>query len=249
MTCGIYKIENKLNGKVYIGQSINIEERWKKHRTISNNINHECKNYPLYRSIYKNGLDNFDFSIIEECLEDKLNEREIYWIKYYNSYIPNGYNQTLGGNKNGHSSKLSYEQVLSIRDDLKNTEETELFLAKKYKVSKDTISSVNTGRFWYDENIKYPIRLPYKTCKNCGNKILSENISGYCFKCYTEIERRKNWPSKEKLKELIRTISFAQIGKQFGVRDDAVRHWCDIYKLPRCKSDINKMSDEEWEKL
>lgn len=249
MTCGIYKIENKINGKVYIGQSVNIEERWKKHKSISNNINHEYKNYPLYRSMSKHGLENFNFSIIEECLIDQLDEKEIYWIKYYNSLVPNGYNRTLGGDKNGHSYKLSYEEVLSIRDDLKNTRETGLSLAKKYHVSKDTISGINVGRFWYDENIKYPIRLLFRTCKNCGNRILSDNISGYCFDCYNKIDRRKNWPSREKLKELIRNIPFVQIGKQFNVRDDAVRRWCDFYNLPRTKKEINNISDEEWDKL
>ena len=42
------------------------------------------------------GLENFSFDVIEECLEDELNEREIYWIKYYDTYY-NGYNRTLGG--------------------------------------------------------------------------------------------------------------------------------------------------------
>ena len=44
--CGIYKIENKINGKCYIGQSVDILRRWRVHKTIANNENHEYKDHP-----------------------------------------------------------------------------------------------------------------------------------------------------------------------------------------------------------
>ena len=44
----------------------------------------------------KYGIENFTFSVIEECSQEQLNEREIYWIEYYDTY-KNGYNSTLGG--------------------------------------------------------------------------------------------------------------------------------------------------------
>lgn len=53
--------------------------------------------------------------------------------------------------------------------------------------------------------------------------------------------------SREELKKLIRTTSFTQIGKQFGVSDNAIRKWCDKYNLPRKVSDIKKISDKDWE--
>ena len=55
MSCGIYKITNLLNNKVYIGQSINIEERWKKHKWHSLSVD----SYPLYRAFNKYGLNIF----------------------------------------------------------------------------------------------------------------------------------------------------------------------------------------------
>ena len=91
---GIYKIENKINGKVYIGQSKSVEYRWWRHKKNLNANKHE--NQYLQNSWNKNGEDAFDFVLIEECLEEELNDKEIYWIQKYDSYN-NGYNLTLGG--------------------------------------------------------------------------------------------------------------------------------------------------------
>ena len=55
--------------------------------------------------------------------------------------------------------------------------------------------------------------------------------------------------SREDLKHLIRTTPFLTIGKQFGVSDNAIRKWCDKYKLPRKVSEIKKYTDEEWEDI
>lgn len=98
MNCGIYKIENLINGKVYIGQSICITHRWRAHRKDAYNPKNRCYERPLYRAIRKYGLDNFSFTVIEYCSEDILNEREVYWIKYYNSF-EDGYNLTPGGHE------------------------------------------------------------------------------------------------------------------------------------------------------
>ena len=95
MSCGIYKIINLINNKQYIGQSIDIETRWQQHKTSN-------KNYILYQAFKKYGLENFSFEIIEECSREKLNETEQYWIKYYNTLTPNGYNMTFGGDSCGH---------------------------------------------------------------------------------------------------------------------------------------------------
>ena len=99
--CGIYKIENLVNGKVYIGQSVDIYRRWKAHKYVSNEENREGYNKPLYRAFRKYGIDNFSFEVIEECLEENLTEKEIYYIEQYNSYIggenANRYNLTTGG--------------------------------------------------------------------------------------------------------------------------------------------------------
>lgn len=254
MTCGIYKIENKINGKLYIGQSINIERRWKNHKT-----HYKINDEPLYNEIREYGIENFEWSVIEECDKTELRDKEKYYIKIYNSLYPYGYNKALGSCS---SIKLNYEQVKEIKKALRETNETGLSLANRYKVSKDTITGINIGRFWFDKNIKYPIRpMAFLFCKKCGAKIHSYNISGLCKKCLNEsykekIENKeivifKNnvFISRNELKKLLKTKSFIKIGEMFGITDNAVRKWCDKYNLPRTKKEINNISDEEWDKL
>lgn len=92
--CGIYRIENLINHKNYIGQSVDIYERWTEHKWALNNKCHSNKHLTSSWDKYKEY--SFKFTILEQCEEDELNNREIYWIEYYDSYY-NGYNQTKGG--------------------------------------------------------------------------------------------------------------------------------------------------------
>ena len=91
----IYKITNTLNDKVYIGQTIKtVQKRFTQHK---NNSNKEYfSQIVLYKAFNKYGIENFVCEEIEEVPNDKLDEREKYWIEYYDSYF-NGYNSTLGG--------------------------------------------------------------------------------------------------------------------------------------------------------
>lgn len=96
---GIYKIENLINNKIYIGQSTDIINRWYHHKKYAEKqYSGDGKRYyqHLYNAMRKYGLKNFSFEVLEETTIEKLNEREEYWIEYYNSY-ENGYNNTRGG--------------------------------------------------------------------------------------------------------------------------------------------------------
>ena len=102
MSIGIYQIKNLLNGKVYIGQSVDIEKRWSTHKAeLKNNYHY---NIHLQNAWNKYGEDNFEFSIIEECDMDELNAREIFWISKLNS-CNSGYNLTTGGGNTDSFSK------------------------------------------------------------------------------------------------------------------------------------------------
>ena len=96
---GIYKIENKVNGKVYIGQSVNIKKRWKQHKYELNSNNHVNKHLQASWNKYKQ--NNFDFAVICECDISELDDKEMFYIQQYNSYNYNlGYNMNIGGNGN-----------------------------------------------------------------------------------------------------------------------------------------------------
>jgi len=91
----IYKVTNKINDKVYIGQTIHsLHERKIKHISLSNSNN--VKTY-FHRALKKYGEMNFTWEIIEYCdSKEELDEMEFHYIKQYNSYI-HGYNMTFGG--------------------------------------------------------------------------------------------------------------------------------------------------------
>ena len=94
--CGIYKITNINNNKCYIGQSKNIKNRWFEHCKKACGID-TPKNNKLYKAMMEDGISNFAFELIEECEEAEMDEKERYYIQFFNS-VDYGYN-TLKGNK------------------------------------------------------------------------------------------------------------------------------------------------------
>lgn len=95
VVCGIYKITNLENQKVYIGQSVNIKERLRTHIKRGLGVETPTRN-KLYTVMNKVGVENFSYEIIEECPREQLNEKECYWIDYFESQNF-GYNETKGG--------------------------------------------------------------------------------------------------------------------------------------------------------
>ena len=71
----------------------------------------------------------------------------------------------------------------------------------------------------------------------------------YCIKCLGLVNRTVERPSKEELKQQIRTIPFTRIGAKYGVSDNAIRSWCKAENLPYTKKEIKSYSDEEWKTL
>lgn len=111
---GIYKFTNKFNGKSYIGQSINLELRYKSHKRNYQNSNLHTYNSKFYRALRKYGFDNFEYNILEEndlFSQEDLNNKEKYYIKLYDSQ-KNGYNMNAGGNNTGNNYFISEENVL-----------------------------------------------------------------------------------------------------------------------------------------
>lgn len=91
----IYLIQNKLDGKCYVGQTIgNVKYRWSEHKCMSAK---KCKSY-LRNAIRKHGEDAFTVTTIDTARStDELNERERYWIETLRACVPHGYNIEIGG--------------------------------------------------------------------------------------------------------------------------------------------------------
>lgn len=103
----IYVFKNKLNGKCYVGQTVNPEKRYKAHLKAAQNGSQ--LHFP--RALRKYGIDNFDYKVVWgqympiEYAKDNLNYWEKYYINVFDSYN-NGYNMTAGGEGgNGHANK------------------------------------------------------------------------------------------------------------------------------------------------
>lgn len=86
-------------------------------------------------------------------------------------------------------------------------------------------------------------------CKECGIKISSDSKSGLCSPCFRKTTRIIERPNREELKQLIRVSTFTELGRKYGVSDNAIRKWCKAENLPSRTTDIKNYSDQEWEKI
>ena len=91
---GIYRLTNMINQKSYIGQAVDIAERFKQH--IKCGLGIDTPSNMLYKAMLKDGVENFIFEVIEECDRCQLNDRETYYIDFYRSQ-EHGYNMSKGG--------------------------------------------------------------------------------------------------------------------------------------------------------
>ena len=250
---GIYSITNLLNGKIYIGQSSNIERRWRDHKSRAYNINNRQYNCPLYQEMRQYGIQNFSFEVVEECSEKDLLDREKYWVGKYQSFV-DGYNATKGGNS-GFSQKLQDNDIQEIKDLLIQTDLTNQEIALKYNVSENMVCGINTGYYWFDDNTIYPLRKTYsngaletkdrhKICPVCGKEILYN--SDLCITCSAQNRRKVERPTKEELFNIIleHQGNFEEIGRMFGINGNSIRKWCKYYSLPSHSSDYKEKKEK-----
>jgi len=176
---GIYKIENLITNKVYIGSSVNIDDRWSRHR--GDLVKGKSCSPKLQNSYNKHGFENFEFSILEECDIDNLIEREQYYIDMYNSYNE-GYNCCpLAGNSLG--AKQSYETKAKISKVMKG--ENNPFYGKKHttdsliKMSESHVGQVSSfkGRTHTEESKQKMLESRKDTWEETKKKI-SESSKG-----------------------------------------------------------------------
>ena len=149
---GVYLVQNKLNNKCYVGVSVNIYARWRQHKYWAKNEGVVSK---ITNSIKKNGIENFDFSIIELCEKEKFEERERFWIEKYNSVL-NGYNLTYGGSIRKIVSEETRIKMSKSRVGVPKSESHKKKIAEANgsKESRERFSKINLGKKLSEETRK-----------------------------------------------------------------------------------------------
>ena len=258
---GIYKFTNKIDGKSYIGQSIDIQKRYNQHKNRYDAFNHNIpkENSFFHEMLRHYGFHNFTFEIVEECSKEELDSKEIHYIKKYNTMYPNGYNKDKGGGSAAHLRGLrSYDDVDKITKLLQTSKMTNAEIGKLFGVSDQTISDLNSGRIWFRSDIKYPIRNgrldnheqhSYK-CSVCEKEIGYRVKGRICRDCLKE-DYAKRKPSKEELLQCLSKNNFTYTGKMYCVSATTIRRWCKSYGLPEHSSDYkcDKCSSVENEQV
>lgn len=129
----IYKITNKLNNKSYIGKTtLSINERWKQHCSDYKRRRNEKR--PLYSAMEKYGIENFEIEEVEECSFEKVDEREIFWIEFFDTFS-NGYNATRGGD-----GKFLIDRTMVLQ--LYQIHQNTTTVAKELNVCVDSIRNI-----------------------------------------------------------------------------------------------------------
>ena len=130
----IYIIKNKINNKVYVGQTkVSIKLRFQNHLSAT-----RCgRDYTIGKAIRKYGEENFYIELLEECLASELNEREMYWIAFYNATDNKcGYNMSLGGNVNTKPTQIDENLVLKLFKEGKSAQKiTKILHTNAYNIS------------------------------------------------------------------------------------------------------------------
>lgn len=158
MKKAIYKIENLINHKIYIGQSKNPDYRFQQH----------CFKREKYRSlineaINKYGKENFSLEILG-WFED-YNEKEKEYIQKYRSLAPYGYNIALGGEsppilkgKDNPNTIIDEETANKVIEQLLDWKIPRKTIIANNKITQDIIRHINEGHAWRRDDIIYPIR-------------------------------------------------------------------------------------------
>lgn len=233
----IYVIQNKINLKIYVGQTKSLKRRWKSHRDRLANKNY---NHPLYNSIRKHGIENFSMQEIENFDNlDDCNEAEEFWINFFQSRNREfGYNIAFGGNNKNHSdetkmklskiktgTKLSFETKQKMS--MSRTGNKNGMFGKKH--TPETIEKMRLAKEGKYEGEKNPFF--GKTHTEEIRKLLSETHIGLqagennpmfgkthteeTRKFLSEINKGKTWfKGKHHTEEAKKKISESKIGKK-----------------------------------
>lgn len=232
---GIYKYTNQINGKVYIGQSIDIRQRQYAHKSSAYNEKANDFNTQFHQAIRKYGIENFDFEILEEIAPEEYNkvyldQLEKYYIKKYDSFHT-GYNASEGGDllspnaigkgeKNGRAL-LKTADVEYIRE----CYNAHIPFRTVYKEYQDKISKRGLQKIWWFDTWK-DIHPEYH---NEENKYFHSHMAKAN---NSEVAKQnKRCFSVEQVKEMRRRYEDGETPKEIWKSIAPERAWSTVYNV------------------
>lgn len=236
---GIYKITNKINGKIYIGQSNNCERRFQEHCAPSRAENSRI---PVDLAIKKYGKENFSFEVVEQCNLELLNSREEYWIKYFNS-IKDGYNCNAGGNQasigsNNGRAKLTEEDIIVIRKAYaEHKKQKEVYEQFKDKVSFSAFQTAWQGKSWShimsevftEENKNYYIYQNSIGSKGFSSKLTDDEVIEIRHRYINETAEQIYQDYKDRIKyQTLQQILWGRTYKHLPIYKKKTKQWINI---------------------
>jgi group I intron endonuclease len=199
----IYKIINKIDDKIYVGQSDNPRRRFRDHLN-------EAKNKPKNQCTYLNnainfhGPENFVLEIIEEVSLELVNEREIYWILELKSKSPNGYNLNDGGTGQRNPSQETRDKMSLSQKDKPKSEETKKNMSVAALNRSDANKQAHIERLRImNENKVYDDEYRAKLSASNAHRKLEHEDYAKIVNMYNKIIRQKNRSQ--------------QVAKEFGI--------------------------------
>lgn len=233
---GIYKYQNKLNGHIYIGKSVDIKRRQYGHKSSAYNKKSNDYNSQFHQAIRKYGLENFDFEIVAELSPDEytpelLNELEKFFIKYYNSY-KNGYNASEGGEKdlsaNGARIGSKNGRALLTEEDVNYIREcynAHITFKEIYSEYQNKISKRGLQKIWWFETWKN-IHPEYHTEENKywhshNAKANSSEVASQNQRKYTE----------EQVREMRKAYEDGMTPKEIWKKYSPATAWSTVYNV------------------
>lgn len=219
----VYKATSQTTNKVYIGITTNtLEYRMAQHKRAAE----EGKQYHFYEAIRKYGFDDFIFEIVENNINDYeyLKEREIYWIKHYNSY-ENGYNSTRGG-----EGALIRDDQLILKLFNEGKEVKEICQITGY--NRSTIYQAFKNLHLTEENNK---RKHLKTQQRCSMPVLQYDLNGKFIKEWPSATSLNEKYSQSAISSVCRQEQFTAYGYVWKYKHDerSINEWLERLKTKR----------------